>query len=176
MKIRMPFAVLAAMATLGGGAEIAQSASVCTDPAYAQQDFSLGHWNVYIDGRKHAEVIMEKKLGGCAISETWIGAEGKNADGLGLFVYSRISKAWNYLWSSETGSTTSFTGQNVKPNEMLYVTEKLMPNGKMRLRHWTLSLLPNGNVRELSLGSEDQGKSWTTEYDVLWAKKPEAVQ
>jgi len=167
----MSFALIIATMAVGGNAAFAQSPAGCTDRIYNAQDFSLGHWDVYMDGKKIAEVIMEKKLDGCTISERWIAPEGQKGNGLGLFVYSSLVKAWHYLWTSDTGATTAFSGQITKPNEILYITEKPLENGKKRLRHWTLSLLPNGNVREFSVGTEDQGQSWTTEYDVLWVKK-----
>lgn len=60
-----------------------------------------------------------------------------------------------------------------KLGEMLYTTVKPPPNGVMRLRHWTLNVLPDGRIRELSAGSNDDGKTWTTEYELFWTKKPQ---
>src|ERR1700740_2729793 len=117
-SIAFPILVLAATMACGD-AVFAQSPAGCSDPIYKAQDFSLGHWDVYLDGKKYAEVVMEKKLDGCAISEHWIAPEGKDGNGLGLFMYSSLVKAWNYLWTSDTGATTALSGQNIKPGEMM---------------------------------------------------------
>ena len=54
---------------------------------------------------------------------------------------------------------------------MLYVTEKPLAGGKVRLRHWTLSLMADGTIRELATGTEDGGKTWTTDYDLKWVRR-----
>jgi hypothetical protein len=170
MKIALQtFVTVALLAT--PFAASAQAPAACGDPLYQGQDFSVGHWDVLNAGKKTAEVLMEKALDGCAITEHWTVPAGKKGNGIGLFVYSALLKGWSYLWASDTGSTTAFTGSITKPGEILYVTEKPLGDGKVRLRHWTLTLQPDGTVRELSVGTEDQGKTWTTEYDLLWVKK-----
>ncbi|MFT3967569.1 MAG: hypothetical protein QM690_16975 [Sphingobium sp.] len=155
------------------GAQDKHAPACSTDMMYQQQDFTLGFWDVFgTDGRKSAEVRMEKRLDGCTIFETWTKPDGNKGNGLGLFTYSRQTKGWHYHWAADNGAMTVFTGSLVEPGEMRYMTERPTPGGGVRQRRWTLKLLPDGHVRELSVGSEDGGKSWTTEYDLLWVKKP----
>ena len=167
--------ILLAAASLATTLAFATPASAqtapCSEAIYQGQDFTVGEWDVFNGGKKSAEVKMEKVLGGCAIHETWTAADDKEGDGLGIFVYSALLKGWSYLWASDTGATTAFTGQIIKPGEIQYVTQKPLGDGKVRLRHWSLILLPDGKVRELSVGTEDNGTTWTTEYDLLWVKK-----
>ena len=168
---RSALPVLAALALAVPGAARAQDAPAgCTGPVYAGQDFTVGSWDVFTGAKKTAEVTMEKTLDGCAISERWTVPAGEAGNGLGLFVYSALLKGWSYLWASDTGSTTAFTGTLIRPGEIRYVTEKPLGGGKVRLRHWTLSAQPGGKVRELSVGTEDGGKTWTTEYDLMWVR------
>ncbi|WP_428332570.1 hypothetical protein [Novosphingobium sp.] len=141
-----------------------------TDPAFTQMDFAVGHWDVTAKGAKDAEVRIEKILDDCAIAETWKAVAPKG-DGRGLFVYSAAQQSWSYLWAANTPSTTGFKGSLTKPGEILFSTVKPLPGGVMRLRHWTLNLLPDGRIRELSVGSNDDGKTWTTEYELFWTKK-----
>lgn len=157
-----------AVATAAGAAEPPLPCK--DDPMFAQQDFTVGAWEVFSGERKTAEVTMEKALNGCTISETWTPTR-PNGHGLGLFTYSRLLKAWNYFWVSDTGQTTYFTGEPIGPTEMRYVTRAPLAAGGERLRHWTLSLQPDGRVRELSQGSEDGGRTWAVEYDLMWRKK-----
>jgi len=166
----------AGVAALAGQAASAQTTAApapdcAADPIYQQQDFTLGHWDVYNKGVKTAEVKMERVLGGCAIYEVWTPlGENKKGHGLGLFAYSRMNKQWGYFWVADNPANTVFTGSLIKPGEMRYVTERPLPTGGTRLRHWTLSLEPDGTVRELSVGTDDR-KTWTTEYDLIWHKK-----
>jgi hypothetical protein len=54
---------------------------------------------------------------------------------------------------------------------MLYVTQRPTESGGTRLRHWTLTLQPDRSIDELSMGSDDGGKTWVKEYELVW-KKP----
>lgn len=168
-------AAAALMSTTPAAAQSPAQSAPCADPLYAGQDFTVGIWDVYSNGKKSAEVKMEKVLDSCAIHETWTVEPGRKGNGIGLFVYSSLLKGWSYLWASDTGATTAFTGQIIKPGEIRYVTEKPLGDGKVRLRHWSLIQLPDGKVRELSVGTEDGGATWTTEYDLLWVKKGSAA-
>src|SRR5437868_8284024 len=106
------------------------------DPVFQQQDFTLGHWDVYAGEQKTAEVRMERALNGCAIHETWTPVEGRPGSGLGLFTYSRLLKSWGYFWVADTAQTTAFTGSLESKGNMRYVTEAPLPDGGKRLRHW----------------------------------------
>jgi hypothetical protein len=166
---------VAALAMGPAGTALAQTPAAVnckTDPQFAQMDFAVGLWDVTAKGEKDAEVRIEKILDDCAIAETWKAVSPKG-DGRGLFVFSAALQSWSYLWAANTPSTTGFKGSMTKPGEMLFTTVKPLPNGVMRLRHWTLNLLPDGRIRELSVGSNDDGKTWTTEYELFWTKKPQ---
>lgn len=180
----MRFATLSATVLLVGTAMTSGAAAqtpaparppaCAADPIFQQQDFTLGTWDVF-NGRdgteKTATVRMERALDGCAIDETWTAVEGaRESDGLGLFTYSRLLKAWHYFWVAEGGGTTYFTGGLTAPNAMRYVTTAPTADGGKRLRHWTLSLEAGGRVRELAVSSLDDGKTWKTDYDLWWTK------
>jgi len=142
------------------------------DPNFQQLDFWIGHWDVFSGEngtQKSAEVLVESILDGCGQYELWDSVRG--ADGRGLTTYDRRTGKWNYFWVAANGSTSNFVGELIDPNQMRFVVEQKQASGKMRLRHWTLFLLPNGRIRELSVGTEDGGATWTTEYDLYWTKK-----
>lgn len=165
------FALLAWIAVVSAPA-VAQEPPPCLDdPKFRALDFALGTWDVFTDGVKTDEVTMAPVLKHCAIHETWRTAQDGSANGLGLFVYSRLLGDWGYLWAADDGTTTFFRGNPVRAGEMRYVTERPLPNGKIRLRHWSLILQPDGTVRELSVGTEDGGKTWTTEYEMFWKNR-----
>jgi hypothetical protein len=170
---RIAVAAFTLGALLSAGAVHAQEKpKPCSeDPIYRQQDFTLGAWDVYTGDHKTAEVSFERSLKDCAIRETWKAA-GPSGDGLGLFTYSRLLKAWHYLWIADTGATTYLKGGAVGPGEMKYLTVAPLANGGERLRTWTLTARPDGSVQELSVGTEDGGKTSIKEYELIWRKKP----
>jgi hypothetical protein len=144
------------------------------DPKFRELDFWVGNWTVHggpqPDARKSADVVIAKILGECALEETW-DSERPTGDGKGLATYNRLTGLWGYYWVSGSGANSDFTGNLVDPKQMRFVIEQPTANGGKRLRHWTLFAMPDGRVRELSVGSDDSGKTWTQEYDLYWTRK-----
>lgn len=176
--MRIPLFLIAASLIGTASPATAQTAAAkptetCTvDSNYRAQDFTVGEWDVFAGDKKTAEVSMKLILSNCVIEERWtVLDQAKGGNGVGLFSYSPLLKNWGYYWATDTGAATSFRGSLIKPGEMRYVTQRPMPNGKVRLRHWTLFANPDGTIRELSVGTEDGGTSWITEYDLKWVRR-----
>jgi hypothetical protein len=149
----------------------APAPSPCLDeaahPEYRQLDFWVGEWEVFNGDKKLADVSVTKILNNCALSESWKGSHG---DGVGISLYNARIKKWEYFWAADHGATSFFVGELLS-NEMRYRMEQPQPDGTVRLRHWSLTKLPDGKVRELSVGSTDDGATWNTEYDYTWVLK-----
>jgi len=170
-KLRASAVILSILAGIfAPDAAQAQSVACADDPIYRQQDFALGDWDVYHGDKKTAEVRLEPVLAGCAIRETWTSLSGKG-NGLGLFTYSHVLKAWSYAWASDAGAATVFTGAASGANGMIYLTERPIDGGGTRIRHWTLAEQADHSILELSVGSDDGGKTWTSEYELVWKKR-----
>jgi hypothetical protein len=145
-----------------------------TDPKYHQFDFWLGAWEVSSDrpgAAKSADATVERVLGGCGLRETWSSARSPTGDGIGMATFSRLTGAWRYFWVSGAGANTDFVGQPLDDKQMQFTVEQPDPSGGKRLRHWTLSQLPDGRLSEVSVGSLDGGKTWMPEYQLFWKKK-----
>jgi len=138
-------------------------------PEFRQLDFWVGNWEVFNKDKKLSDVTVEKILNDCALAETWT-ADGTGNDGRGLSSYDALTKKWEYYWVAANGYMSHWAGDLIG-NELRFVREQPDPKGGTRLRHWSLFNLPDGKVRELSLGSTDGGKTWTTEYDFIWVRK-----
>jgi hypothetical protein len=171
MKYLVHFAVAGVLALTAIPSIAQQGPDICrNDAKFREQDFTVGTWDVFAGDKKTAEVKMELILNDCVIKESWTTGR-PTGDGIGLFNYSPLLKDWGYYWATNSGATTSFRGGLVKPGEMRYVTQRPLENGNVRLRHWTLYAMPDGTVRELSIGTEDGGKTWVTEYDLKWVRR-----
>jgi hypothetical protein len=173
MRAALALTLLAAMSAVPLAAQTAppRSETCRTDPRYRQQDFTLGEWDVFSGTTRTAQVSMQLILNDCVIEERWTSVRGRDDNGVGLFNFSPLLGNWVYHWATDVGTTTTFRGSLIRPGEMRYVTERPLGDGKVRLRHWTLSANPDGSIRELSVGSEDGGQTWTTEYDLKWVRR-----
>lgn len=148
-------------------------ADLCSkDPRFRGEDFALGDWTVYgRHGKQIAAVNMRRVLNGCAILETWnVSGKRKVGNVRGLFAFSSILGGWLYAFSTDYAENNYFIGRIVKPGEALYHTTVKEPDGRIRLRRWSLSLETNGEIVEQSVGSNDGGKSWSKEYELTWKR------
>jgi hypothetical protein len=170
MTIRILFCTAAFFAAAPFAAAQAKAPRpACTDRAeFHQLDFWIGDWEVFNKDQKLSDTAVQRALKGCALEEIWSGARGN--DGKGLSTYNERTKKWEYFWVSSSGATSHFAGE-LLGTEMRFAMDQVQPDGSIRQRHWSLILLPDGRVRELSVGSGDGGKTWTTEYDYEWRKK-----
>lgn len=146
------------------------SAGGCArDLDYHKLDFWLGSWKVFsAKGAKSADVKISSILDGCGISEDWKSAHGAN--GRGLAGYDRRTRKWNYFWLSATGALTHLMEEKGSAGSVQFSVTQNDTKGMTRLRRWTLSVMPRGGLRELSMGSADNGKSWTKEYELFWRR------
>ena len=150
-------------AALAAGTE----ASPCTDgnhPEYRQADFWVGRWNVTRGTTHVATVSISKSVGGCALSEVWGTDRG---DSHGLVAYSPSTHKWDYLFVTPRGTIIHLADGVVAGKDFTF-NQTIPVDGKTH--RWTLSLLADGTLRELSVASGDGGTTWTTDYDLKWAK------
>ena len=138
------------------------------NPQYRQLDFWVGEWDVYAGKQKVGESSVQLILKDCVVFENWRGLQG--GDGKSFNKYNNVTKEWEQFWVSDSGTTNYFKG-SLTDGSMRYALEMLGPNGAPFTRHLTFSKLPEGKVRQFSQASVDNGKSWTTEYDFVYAKR-----
>jgi len=131
-------------------------------PEYAQFDFWVGDWTVTVSGGFAGTNHVEKTLSGCALIENWTGAGG--ITGKSLNVYDAASGKWRQRWMDETGRMTDYVGE-FRDGAMRF--EATMNGNPARM---TFTPLEGGNVRQLIEQSTDNGKSWTSTFDGIYAK------
>jgi hypothetical protein len=148
-----------------------RSAEPCKDRAnaqYRQLDFWVGEWDVFSGQQKVGDSSVQLILKDCVVFENWHGLQG--GDGKSLNKYNNVTQQWEQFWVSDSGTTNYFKGSLVD-GAMRYSLEMPGPSGGTLLRHLTFSQLPEGKVRQLSERSMDGGKTWATEYDLVYVKK-----
>ena len=138
-------------------------------PEYRQFDFWLGEWDVYGQGGAKAGTSkIDLILGDCVVLENWSGGAG--GEGKSFNKYSPEFKRWEQYWVDAQGSTTFFHGK-LEGKNMVYYAETPQPDGSILKRRLTFFNLGPDKVRQFSQQTKDDGKSWQTEYDLIYIRK-----
>jgi len=138
----------------------------CTQPGspWRQFDFWVGSWDVYDRaGNRVGQSRIERILGDCVVLENWKGTgEGKSWN-----TWNAARKRWEQSWVDSSATPVFFTGQ-LEQGVMVYHSDQPQPDGKPYQRRLTFTPLPGHRVRQFSQGTEDGGKTWSTEYDLIY--------
>ena len=131
------------------------------DAAYATLDFWVGQWEVFDPkGEKQGHNRIEKTLSGCAILEHWRDAGG--SEGKSLFYYRRAEKKWKQVWVTDSGAVKEKAERLDYPGPGLRFQGKIpLPSGEGIDDRTTLTVLPDGRVRQVIEQSRDGGKTWS---------------
>jgi len=140
------------------------------NPEYGQFDYWVGDWDVYNKfGATSGHNTVRLILGDCVVEENWtsrLAGEGKS-----FSKYNPHTKRWEQYWVDDQGDTTFFHGQ-LEGNNLVFHAETADENGAPTLRRLTFFLLGPDKVRQFSEMSTDGGKTWTTEYDLTYIRRP----
>lgn len=153
--------------------EVHHNGAPCEDPEFKQFDFWLGDWNVAsaADGTPRGISHISKEMGGCVIWENWTSA-GSPYFGKSYNTWNPNLKRWEQYWVDTSAGVMFFHGE-LKNNIMDYWTEDVpQRGGGTLLRHLQFFNLGPDKVRQFSQGSNDGGKTWHTEYDLIYTRVP----
>ncbi len=144
-------------------------AAPCVQPGspWRQLDFWLGSWDVYDrSGNRVGQSRIERILGDCVVLESWKGTgEGKSWN-----TWNPARKRWEQSWVDSSATPIFFTGQ-LEDGVMVYHSDQPQQDGKPYERRLTFTPLPGHRVRQLSQGTADGGRTWTTEYDFIYVSQ-----
>ncbi len=145
------------------------------DPIYNQFDFWVGEWDAYdTKGNMAGHSKITKILDNCVVLEEWtsVGAQqGSTFSGKSFNSYNSATKQWQQNWIDNMGGSTEFLTGKYENNAMYFTSRPFLSKGTMATRKLTFFKLPDGKVRQLGEISTDEGKTWTTEYDLEYRPK-----
>lgn len=100
------------------------AADGCTSPRHREFDFWLGTWEVTDPaGKLQGTNRIERIEGGCAIQETWTGANGMT--GRSVNAYQPATGRWHQMWVSNRGSVLiidgRFDGRSMFPRRAVWI-------------------------------------------------------
>ncbi len=137
-------------------------------PEFRQFDFWIGEWEAKTpQGQVGGTSSVQLILGQCIIFENWTGTGGSS--GKSFNIYDTNDKKWHQTWVDDKGTFTHYIGGLVD-GKMVVVADTII-SGKKTLAKMTFSKQPNGDVRQFGENSTDDGKTWTTAFDLIYSRK-----
>ncbi len=137
-------------------------------PEFRQFDFWIGDWEVKTpQGLPAGSSNIQLVLGQCIILENWTGVSGTSGKSFNIF--DTNDKKWHQTWVDDKGTFTHYIG-GITDGNMVIVADTIF-SGKKTFAKMTFSKMPNGDVRQFGENSTDEGKTWTTAFDLIYSKK-----
>lgn len=134
-------------------------------------DFWLGSWDVSSpEGELLGTNEIVAELGGAAIVERWRGATGE--EGMSLFYFDRPRALWKQVWVMEGGHKEKHLVAD-GPAGVVFQGTVTRRDGGQHLDRTTLTLLPDGGVRQVIEVSRDGGTTWILGFDGRYARAAE---
>jgi tetratricopeptide (TPR) repeat protein len=140
-------------------------------PESKKFDFWVGEWNVYNpQNQKAGESKVEKILKGAVIMEKWTGINGYR--GKSFNHYDMDKKKWVQYWVDENSASIYFEGNyDSLKNAIVYYSYDHAKDESPYIRRLTFYNLGPNKVRQFSQISSNNGKTWSTEYDLTYIRK-----
>jgi len=145
-------------------------ASACGMAEFREFDFWKGEWEVTSQGKPAGRSRVEAILDGCALLENWRGAGG--SEGKSFNTYNTATRRWEQYWVDGSGTPLHLSGGLVE-GRMVLSGQRPTPNAQTGLaQHERITWTHNadGSVRQLWETSNDNGKTWTVNFDGLYRK------
>ncbi|NJN41079.1 MAG: hypothetical protein HC811_01345 [Flammeovirgaceae bacterium] len=134
--------------------------------ANRQFDFWIGEWNVVnAAGQPAGKSSIQLILGDCIIYENWTTAPPNDYSGKSFNLYNATTEKWMQTWVDDKGAVIEFVDGYLDDTKMIFFTKSDQNQTTRRLTFFNLN--PD-QVRQFSELSNDDGKTWTTEYDFYY--------
>jgi len=148
----------------------------CSDTVYRQFDFWLGEWEAFGPaGKKAGDSKISCILDSCIILEEWTSAgmnRGLRYAGKSFNTYNAATGQWQQTWVDNAAGSTAylqgkFTGRSIEFISAPFTFSK----DTMATRRLSFFNLGKDKVRQLGEITKDNGRSWTTEFDLEYRRK-----
>jgi hypothetical protein len=140
-------------------------------PEYRQFDFWVGEWDVFAGANRAGGSRIEKTAEGCLVVEHWTGGSGHTGKSLNFFL--PREQRWRQTWVGSDGDVVEFSGL-WKNGEMRFSASGWTSKNEAFFRRLTFAPRTEGGVtkvRQLGEISTDGGRTFTTEYDLLYVPR-----
>ncbi len=147
-----------------------------TDKIYRQFDFWLGDWEAFnIKGKKAGDSRITLILDSCIILEEWTNVSIPGVPsykGKSFNTYDASSKQWQQTWVDNVGGSTHYIFGKFDQDKIIFQTSPAK-KGKDSIQVMKLTFFDLGpnKVRQLGEISNDNGQTWSIQYDLEYRRK-----
>lgn len=147
------------------------------DARFREFDFWLGDWDVRPTGQPvnaaagpPARNTVTLEDNGCIVVEHWTAPGGSRGQSFNLF--DRSVGKWRQTWVDNAAGQHDYRGE-LKDGNMAYVGDTPAPNGGLGRvpTRLTFFRLGNDSVRQFSEISNDSGRTWQSNYDLMYVRR-----
>ncbi|MEO8334331.1 MAG: DUF4440 domain-containing protein [bacterium] len=147
------------------------------DARFREFDFWLGDWDVRPTGQPAnaaagppARNTVTLEDNGCVVVEHWTAPGGSRGQSFNLF--DRSVGKWRQTWVDNGAGQHDYRGE-LKDGNMAYVGDTPAPNGQLGRvpTRLTFFRLGNDSVRQFSEISNDTGRTWQSNYDLMYVRR-----
>lgn len=140
-----------------------------TDPERHRFDFWLGEWDVTTQGGSPVgSSVIQSVSRGCALLENWTSRGG--GQGKSLNAYNPRLHQWQQFWIGADGGVTEYRASRVDGPSLVFLLND--STGTVPAARLTFTPIDSATVRQHSETTPDGGKSWITQYDFYYHRRP----
>lgn len=146
----------------------------CMDiPQMRQFDFWVGTWDVFATGTEKlvGKNIIEIASGGCMLLENWTALGPQGGSGKSMNYVNPETKKWEQLWIGSGGPPQKFVDGEYRDNAMRFTFTQVDQQGRKQIGRFIFYNEGPNQVRQFNEVSSDDGKTWTTVYDLTYKRK-----
>ena len=148
------------------------NANPCMADAHSREfDFWVGDWDVNVRGTRQlaGHSLIQIVSGGCAILENW---DSPASTGKSINFIDPNTNKWKQSWSgSYTNGNQEFTNGVYRDSAMHFDFETKDTQGNKIIGRFIFYNEGPHQVRQFSETSNDNGATWTTNYDFTYIRK-----
>ena len=152
----------------------AQQSAPTPCPAVAERhqfDFWIGDWDVTTQGGTSVGTsVIQSVSGGCALLENWTSNRGGH--GKSLNTYNPTRHQWQQFWVGQDGGVGEYRSSEFDGKSLAFFMKD--DADSLSSHRLTFTEVDSATVRQHSEVSKDGGKTWTTEYDFYYHRKPKS--
>ena len=150
------------------------------DARYRAFDFWIGTWDVrpsIVPGSSDApasENVITLEHGDCVVIEHWRSLAG--GTGTSLNIYDASRGMWFQTWADGGGGLHEYRGNPDERGNMIFAGETPGSAGQPARLPTRLTFFREGpdRVRQFSQSSVDEGKTWTTNYELIYTRRKDS--
>lgn len=140
-------------------------------------DFWVGEWDAFVTGttNKAGESKIEKISGECAILENWSNANNPFS-GKSINFFNSNTKKWEQHWVGSQGGYQKFENGEYTDGAMRFTFNRMNADSTISIGKLTFFNHFSHEVRQLSESSNDDGQTWSIDYDFTYLRKKHPIQ